>query len=202
MKIYNDLVQGSDEWFAVRLGKLTASKAQQIGNGLSKTGKIGAGLETLCFEKVAEILSGTREEGYKNPDMERGNEQETLARSAYELENNADVKTVGFIELDERVGCSPDGLVGDDGLVEIKCHNNLNFTKLLFSKKIETKYIWQMQMQMYIAERKWCDYVAFNENFENLITIRVERDEEAISKIVEGIELGKARINEILEGCK
>lgn len=202
MKIYDNLVQGTDEWFKVRLGKFTASKAQSIGAGVKKDGSIGAGLETLCFEKVAEIMSGTSEsEKYSNGDMERGNEQEDLARSAYEMENGVQVKTVGFIELDDRVGCSPDGLVGDDGLVEIKCHNNANFVKLMYSKQIDTKYVWQMQMQMFITERSWVDYVAFNENFPRLIIIRVDRDEDAISKIVQGIELGKQRIEEILEGC-
>lgn len=195
MKIYNDLVQGSEEWFKVRLGKFTASQAQAIGSN-------GKGLESLCFEKVAEILSGTQQDTYTNPDMERGNEQEKLARSSYEMETGNPVKVVGFIELDDRVGCSPDGFVNDDGLVEFKCHNNTNFVKLMYSKKIDTKYVWQMQMQMWVTERKWVDYVAFNENFTNLVIIRVERDEDAISKIVEGIETGKATIEKILEGCK
>lgn len=195
MKIYNNLVQGSEDWFKVRLGKFTASQAQAIGSN-------GKGLETLCFEKVAEILSGTQEEGYKNADMERGNEQEALARSAYEMENGVMVKTVGFVELNEKVGCSPDGLVGDDGLVEIKSHNGATFVKLMYSKKIDTKYVWQMQMQMYVTDRQWVDYVAFNENFPKLITIRVERDESAIEKIRIGIETGVAKIEEILEGCK
>lgn len=195
MKVYDTLVQGSDEWFKVRLGKLTASKAQAVASN-------GRGLETLCFEKVAEIISGTQESGYTNADMERGNEQETLARSAYEMETGNPVKQVGFVELDERVGCSPDGFVGEDGLVEIKCHKGSQFVKLIFSEKIDTKYVWQMQFQMFVTGRQWVDYVGFNENFPNLKIIRVHRDEDAIAKIVEGIETGKARIEEILEGCK
>ena len=195
MKIYNELVQGTDEWFKVRLGKLTASKSQAIANN-------GKGLETLCFEKVAEIISGTREDSYKNADMDRGNEQETLARSAYEMETGNQVKTVGFVELDERVGCSPDGLVGDDGLVEIKCHNGSKMVQLLFSNKIDTKYVWQIQFQMYVTGRQYVDYVGFNENFPNLKIIRVIRDEKSIEKIRIGIETGKAKIEEILEGCE
>lgn len=195
MKVYDTLVQGSDEWFAVRLGKLTASKAQAVASN-------GKGLETLCFEKVAEIISGTQEDKYTNADMERGNEQENLARSAYEMETGNPVKQVGFVELDERVGCSPDGFVGEDGLVEIKCHKGSQMVKLIFSEKIDTKYVWQMQFQMFVTGRQWVDYVGFNENFPNLKIIRVHRDEDAIAKIVEGIETGKARIEEILEGCK
>jgi len=193
MKIYDTLVQGTDEWFKVRLGKLTASTAQAVASN-------GKGLETLCFEKVAEIISGVQEDGYKNADMERGNEQEKLARSAYEMETGLPVKTVGFIELDERVGCSPDGLVNEDGLVEIKCHNGATLVKLLFSGKIDTKYVWQMQFQMYVTGRQWVDYVGFNENFPNLKIIRVERDEDAIEKIRIGVEQGKETITSILEG--
>lgn len=201
MKIHN-FEQQSDEWFAIRLGKLTASKAQAIGAGIKKNGEIGAGLQTLCFEKVAEILSGTRQDTYVNPDMERGNAQEALARASYELTSGFDVKTVGFIEMDEMTGCSPDGLVGDDGMVEIKCPTNTNYVKLLYTKKIEPKYVAQMQMQMLVAERKWVDFVVFNENFGDPIIIRVERDEAYVSKLESGILAGKQRINEIVEGCK
>ena len=195
MIIHNDFKQGSEEWFKARLGKLTASKAQAI----SASGK---GLETLSFEKVAEIISGKREDTYINPDMERGNEQEDLARSSYEMETGNSVKQVGFCEMNESVGASPDGLVGDDGLVEIKCPKAANFVKLLYTKKIETKYLWQMQMQMLVTDRKWVDFVAQHENFNDLIIIRVERDEAKILKIVDGLLKGAERMKEIFEGCK
>lgn len=194
MKIHN-FEQQSPEWFAIRLGKLTASKAQAIGTA-------GKGLETLCFEKVAEIISGTRQETYTNPDMERGNEQEDLARSSYEMETGNKVESVGFCELDERVGASPDGFVGEDGLVEIKCPTNTNYVRTLYIKTPESKYAWQMQMQMLVTDRKWVDYVVFNENFKDLVIIRVERDEKKIEKLRVGIEKGKANINLILEGLK
>lgn len=191
--IVHNIEQGSPEWFEVRLGKLTASTAQAIA-------KAGKGLETLCFEKAAEIISGTKQEGYVNPDIERGNEQEDLARSAYEMESGCKVETIGFCELDERVGASPDGFVGEDGLVEIKCPTNTNFVRLMYTKTPDPKYYWQMQMQMYVTGRQWVDFVAFNENFPELIVLRIDRDEKKIEKIITGIEQGKQKIAEILEG--
>ena len=194
MKIHN-FKQQSPEWFESRLGKLTASSAQAI----SANGK---GLETLCYEKAAEILSGAGEETYTNKDMERGNEQEKLARASYEMQTGREVQVVGFVEADKHTGASPDGLVGDDGMIEIKCQRAGVYVKTLYTKKIDSKHVWQMQMQMLVAERKWVDFTVFNENFEDVIIIRVERDEAKIEKIKVGIEAGKARIAEILKGVK
>lgn len=207
MKIYDKIEQGTEEWFALKLGKFSASKAQALGQPMKvnkKTGveSIPAGLETLCFEKAAEMMSGTREEGFTSADMERGIEQEEFARGSYELKKEVQVETVGFIELDDMVGASPDGMVEEDGLVEFKCQKNTKFIRTLYDRKIESKYVWQMQMQMYVADRKWVDFVVYNENFDEPIIIRVERDEEKIEKIKAGIEMGKVRVKEILEGCK
>jgi len=190
MKIHT-FEQNTPEWFAVRLGKFTASTAQAIASN-------GKGLETLCFEKVAEIISGTMEYVKQNPDMERGVEQEKLARMSYELKTGNKVDKVGFMELNDKVGASPDGLVGEDGMTEFKCHKNAKFASLLYTMKPESKYVWQMQMQMYVADRKWNDFVAFNENFDEPIIIRYERDEAKIEKIRIGIEAGNKKVAEIL----
>ena len=185
--------QGSPEWHKVRLGKLTASHAQAIASQ-------GKGLETLAYNKVAEILTGKAEEGYINPDMERGNELEMMARNAYELETGNLVKEVGFCELDKHSGCSPDGFVGDDGLVEFKCPTNKVFTEYLYTEKVNTGYVWQMQMQMLVTDRKWCDYAVFAQDFpKSLIIKRIERDERAIEKIKRGLEIGEDMIIKIME---
>lgn len=194
MKIHT-MKQGSDEWFTIKLGKMSASSAQAIATA-------GRGLETLCYEKVAEILSGTRQESYSNGDMERGVEQEELAVASYELQTSRSVEKVGFVELDKYTGCSPDGLVGKDGLVEIKCQNNTNYVRTLYTKSPGSKYEWQMQMQMLVTDRKWCDFVVFNENFNDLIIIRIERDEKKAEKLRIGLEKGITRITEILKGVK
>jgi putative phage-type endonuclease len=193
--IIHNLEQGTPEWFAVRLGKLTASDAQAIATA-------GKGLETLAFEKVAEIVSGTKQESYTNGDIDRGHEQEELARASYELQYGLTVVKVGFVELSEYIGASPDGFVGDDGLVEFKCPNNTNFVRIMYGKKPDSKYEWQMQMQMHVTDRKWVDFVAYNENFPEIITLRVERDEKKIEKIVAGLEEGVSQIKTILEGVK
>lgn len=192
MKIH-DVTQGTEEWLKLRLGKFTASSAQAIANN-------GKGLETVVFEKVAEILTGKEKEAYTNGDIERGHQLEEMARSAYELEKGTPVKKVGFIEIDEYRGCSPDGLVGEDGLVEIKCKNDVNFVRMLIEPKIDPEHHWQMQMQLFLTGRSWCDYVVFNPNFpKSIIVVRVERDKDAIAKLNLGLNEGIATIRKILE---
>jgi len=193
MKIYKELKQGTDEWFGVRLGKFTASHAQAIGNN-------GRGLTTLIMENVAEILTGKMKDQYTNADIERGNELESMARSFYEVQTGNIVQEVGFVELDEHTGCSPDGLVGDDGLLEIKCINNTKFVYMLLYSKVDPKYMWQMQMQMHVTGRKWCDYVVYNPNFKDpLIIKRVKRDDEKIEQIKVGLENGVKKLKEVLD---
>lgn len=193
MKIYQDIIQGTPEWHAIRKGKMTASHAQEIAN-------CGKGLETYIYEVVASGLSSGAVEYYSNANMDRGNELEGAAREMYELTCNAQVKQVGFVEHNDFAGCSPDGLIGDSGLVEIKCHNDVNHLKLLLGgeKAIETKYVWQMQMNMFITGRIWTDYVAYNPNFrDSLLVFRVSASTKAFSEIEKGLQLGQMKIEEI-----
>ena len=192
MKIYTheQLPQGSEEWLKTRIGKFGGTDAQAVATN-------GKGLETLCFEKVGEIITGRPKTSYTNLDMERGNELEKTAREAYEMKTGKTVTIVGYVEQSEYIGVSPDGLVGDDGLVEIKCPTDANFIRFLYDKKPESKYIWQMQHQMLVADRKWCDYVIFNDNLNRIEITRVERDEKMIEKIRIGLEAGISKIKEI-----
>ena len=192
MKIITDFDQRTDEWLQYKLGKFGATDGQAIAAN-------GKGLETLCFEKVSERLTGKPNSEYTNPAMENGNTLEEEARNAVELEYGTPITQVGLIEMNEHVVCSPDGLVKDDGLVEIKCPSNRVFVEYLYFKKIDPKYLAQMQMQLFISERKWVDYALYNPNFQRpLVITRVERDEVMIEKLKVGIELGIARITEIL----
>lgn len=191
MKIH-DVQQGTDEWLKLRLGKFTASDAQAIATN-------GAGLQTLCFSKVAERLTGKLKEEYTNDDMERGKELEEMARNAYEIETGIVVQRVGFVEKSENVGCSPDGLIAEDGMQEIKCPNDVNFVKYMYEKKIDTKHFWQMQMQMLVCEREWVDYVVYNPNFPKpVIVVRVPRSEQDIEKIRIGLEKGEEIVASVL----
>jgi len=193
MKIIN-CEQGSEEWFQCRLGKLTASDAQAIANS-------GKGLESLVLKKVAERLTGKIDESYRNPDIDRGHELEDMARVGYELETGNHVVEVGFCELDENVGASPDGLVGTEGLVEIKCKNDIVYLQeLLNIESVDTGHIWQMQYQMWVTDRKWCDYVVFNPYFPKSIIIRrVDRNDADIKRIQDGVNYGIKMINEMLD---
>lgn len=183
MKIHN-LQQGTPAWFAVRAGKLTASNASTIQAN-------GKGLETYVLETVASKYSSGTEEGYTNAHMERGNEMEEVARSMYEFEKNAKVEEIGFVELNQWIGCSPDGFVGEDGGVEIKCHANKEHFRLLTGGEISKNYWWQIQMTLYCTKRAWWDYVAYNPNYrEELVIRRIEPDKDAFKKLEAGFEKG------------
>lgn len=132
--------------------------------------------------------------------MERWVELEEFARSMYELETGNTVEEVGFIEYNEYVGCSPDGLVWEDGMIEIKCVKDINHFKMILNgeSEIESKYIWQMQMQLLISERKWADYVSYNPNYKkSLIIFRIYPDEKKFEALKEGFVYGEKKIKEI-----
>ncbi len=188
---FHSMEQGSDEWFAARLGKFGGTTAQALATN-------GKGLETKVFEKVAEILTGRFKYIPDNEDMKRGRELEDMARKIYELQTGREVETVGYVELDKYTGVSPDGFVGDDGLIEIKCPNDANFIRFMYDKKIDSGYLWQMQHQMFVTNRDWCDFVVFNDNLDRIEIIRVERDEEKIDKIKTGLKSGIEKIEKVL----
>jgi putative phage-type endonuclease len=196
MKIYKDINQGSPEWFEIRVGKVTASHAQAIGNN-------GKGLDTYLLEVVSEMFSSAQKDQYSNEHTERGNELEPLARSMYELQENVEVEEIGFAEYNDFVGCSPDGLVGDDGMIEIKCPDDKTYFNLLMNEKIDNAYIWQCQMNMLILERKWCDLVFYNPNFEKSMKIfRLEPDKEMFSRLKEGFAKAEKEIIRMISKYK
>ena len=192
MKIYRGIIQGTPEWENLRKLHFTATDATAV---IAR----GKGLKTLIKNKLAEYYSSenyTEYTGkYKDLQMQRGNDMEETARRIYELETGNSVEQVGFIETDEYEGCSPDGLVNEDGLLEIKNHSDPVFIELVLTGKIDSKYTNQMQMQMYVSNRKWCDYFAFNPNFSpNFFLKRIYRDEDMMIKIHEGLEEGKENL--------
>jgi len=183
--------QYSEEWWAIRQKKMTGSHAQAIGAN-------GKGLETYITEVMTEYYSSCRPERYSNKDMERGLELEPEAADRYAGETFSVVETVGFVVYSDFIGVSPDRFVSDDGLAEIKCPNDKTYFKLLLDFKIESKYMWQMQMQMLCCNRSWCDYVVYNPNFEQAILIeRVLPDEKKFEKLRAGFESGQKMIEEI-----
>ena len=195
MKIYN-FEQRTEEWYNIRKGKMTASNAEIIIAN-------GKGLETYIYNLMAEYYSSAEKENYINADMQRGIDLEPEARLEFEFYTDLDVQEVGFIEYNEFIGVSPDGLVGDDGLIEIKCPNDSIYFKLLLSNNIKPEYIAQMQMQMYVTERQYCYFVSYNPNFEKSLYIKkINRDEEMIEKLKKGLERGTQLIKEIKENFR
>lgn len=189
MKIHN-IQQGSDEWYAIRRLKLTASNATAIANQ-------GKGLETLVNNLILEAISP--QERYTNDDIERGNELETFARTVYEFENNVTVKQVGFVEYSPFSGCSPDGLVGDDGLIEIKARNDKKHLELLLTDKLDSDVIWQMNMQMLCTGRYWCDFISYNPNFKQALYVqRVDVDIDKQADLIDGIQKGTEMLKDLL----
>jgi len=193
MITFHTMEQGSQEWLDIRTeNPFTASEAQAIATG-------GAGLETLIVKKLSEKYS-KQKESFSNVHTERGKELEPVARTLYSLITGNDVQEVGFItnKKYEKAGCSPDGLVGYDGMVEIKCFEDKKHFLNIIKLKIESQYQWQMQFQMLIAERNWNDFVVYNPNFEKEILIqRVEKDEVAHQKLITGLAIGIKKYKEM-----
>jgi len=167
--------QRTDEWFESRLGKATASRIADI-IAKTKTGP-SASRENYAVQLVLERITQSKGESYTNAAMQWGTDTEPMARQQYELKRGVFVDEVGFIDHPTIAmsGASPDGLVGTDGLVEIKCPNSATHMETLVSRKIPQKYIPQMMWQMSCTGRNWCDFVSFDPRFPENLQIFVER---------------------------
>jgi hypothetical protein len=191
--------QRTEEWFAARLGKVTASKVADV-LAKTKTG-VSASRANYLSDLVVERLTGQQAEFYQNEAMQWGTETEPQARMAYEAYKNVLVDEEGFIDHPTiaNFGCSPDGLIGVDGLIEIKCPNSKTHIDTLLSGKAPSKYIPQMQTQMAVTGRQYCDFVSFDPRLPEdlqLFVVRVNRDDEYIANLEEEVV---AFLNEVEE---
>ena len=154
--------QGTEEWFTIRIGKVTASRVADV-IAKTKTG-YSATRDNYMAQLVCERLTGQKGESFSNAAMQHGTDTEPLARAAYEALRDVLVDEVGFVPHPSIImaGASPDGLVGDDGLLEIKCPNTATHLQTLLDRKVPEKYITQMMWQMACADRPWCDFVSFD----------------------------------------
>lgn len=178
--------QRSQEWFAARLGKVTASR---IGDLMAKT-KSGyaASRANYMAELLVERLTGEPREGFQSAAMAWGTDTEPMARSAYTFHTDASVEQVGFVDHPTvpQSGASPDGLVDERGMVEIKCPNTATHIDTLLGAGIQRKYLLQMQWQMACTGRVWCDFVSFDPRLPEemrLHVTRVERDDDLVAEI-------------------
>ena len=184
--------QGSPEWFAQRLGKVTASRVADV-IAKTKTG-YSTSRDNYMAQLVCERLTGTVAESFSNAAMAHGVETEPLARAAYEAQEDVLVDEVAMINHPtiEAAGASPDGLVGDDGLLEIKCPNTATHIDTLLTQTVPGKYITQMQWQMACTGRKWCDFVSFDPRLPTelqLFVKRVDRDDDLIANLEKEVVL-------------
>lgn len=185
IKIMSD-DQRTEQWFADRLGKVTASKVADL---MAKT-KSGysASRDNYMAQLVVERITNTKADSYSNAAMDWGTTQEPFARAAYEAVTGFMVEEVGFVPHPTIAwaGASPDGLVEHDGLVEIKCPNTATMIDTLLTGKVPQKYFIQMQMQMVCTKRAWCDYVVFDPRMPvkaQLFIKRVPRDDAFIAEM-------------------
>ena len=178
--------QGTNEWRLARCGSLGAS---QLSDALAKTKSgWGASRENLKSRMVIERLTGLPVDGYESPAMIWGREKEEEARIAYSFMTGHDVTEVGLYKHPTIIGthASPDGLVGDDGCIEIKCPNSATHIEVLKTNQIAHKYILQMQWQMACADRQWCDFVSFDPRMPDhlmLYIARVHRDNDMLATL-------------------
>ena len=178
--------QGTEEWFTIRIGKVTASRVADV-IAKTKTG-YSASRDNYMAQLVCERLTGQKGESFTNAAMQHGTDTEPLARAAYEALRDVLVDEVGFVPHPSIImaGASPDGLVGDDGLLEIKCPNTATHIETLLSQSVPGKYNTQMQFQMACTGRQWCDFVSFDNRLPEelqLFVKRVPRDNELIKQM-------------------
>lgn len=155
--------QHTAEWIMARVGKVTGSRMCDVMAKLKRKEGESAARYGYKMEIVAEMLTGRAMDHYCSPDMERGTDLEPLARATYEIERNVMVEQVGFIQHGtiERFGSSPDGLVGDTGLIEIKAPRIMTHLQYIMDGEIPEDYQWQMLAAMACTGREWCDFVSY-----------------------------------------
>lgn len=178
--------QRTAEWFAARLGKATASRVADI-IARTKTGW-GASRANYAAQLVAERLTGEQAETYTNAAMQWGTDNEAEARRAYCFRQDVDVMEVGFVDHPTigMTGASPDGLIGADGLLELKCPNTSTHIATLLGQSVPSKYLTQMYWQMACTGRQWCDFASYDPRLPEtmrLFVSRVERDDAAIAEL-------------------
>jgi putative phage-type endonuclease len=188
--------QGSPEWLASRLGRPSAS---MFGKLVTGSGKPSGSAETYINEMIAERLTGRSKPFFTNEHMERGNFLEPEARQAYEFITDFEVVETGFILDDsQEFGCSPDGLVADDGGLEIKCPSDSVHVSYLRAGKVPAKYYQQVQGCMMITGREWWDFMSYHPEMPHLL-VRMKRNEKFIEAMAEQLEAAVKTIVEETE---
>lgn len=173
-----DCQQGSEEWHEARLGFVTASNFINVLNKMTGRG--------LYMRKLAaERLTGLREDGYYDKNMKNGNLTEDEALNYYAMANDCIVNEVGFVKRDDDIGGSPDGLIGEEGIIETKCPLSSTHIANIINNKMPSEYKPQVQGLLWITERQWCDFISYDPRnpYRPMFPVRVERDAEYIKNL-------------------
>lgn len=186
--IIHTMPQGSDEWLAIRLGKLTASNFSNIlagGSGKSRSDY----MKKRAYERIHNLPFPEKFKG--NASMDHGSETEDEARELFAERKGIEIKQVGFVEYSKDIGCSPDGLIGDDGLIEIKCPDTLTHMDYIGGKTLPKAYRDQIQGQLWVMDRQWCYFVSYDPRYpsEPFSKRKITRDEKKIAELQ--IKIGK-----------
>lgn len=201
MSIYHKVEQRSAAWYWLRIGKPTASEFSRI---VTPTGKLSAQSSDYARLILSEMMLGKVQEMPETEWMVRGQQLEDNAIEAYEFNSGLETSLGGFVTTDDgRVGCSPDRLVGDDGIIEMKCPApNTMIGYLLDRNSLEIGKKPQVQGELLVTGRKWCDLVAYHPEMP-IVIVRVKRDEvylatlqAALTEFIRDLD----RMREVLEG--
>ena len=200
-----EIKQGTEEWHQIRLGKVTASRVSDVMSKI-KSGE-SAGRKNYKMDLVVERLTNTPTSSFTNAAMAWGTETEPLARMAYEVHSGNFVETVAFIQHPsiEWFGCSPDGLIGSEGNLEIKCPNTSTHIDYLLAGVPPAKYVPQMQTQMACTGRLWTDFVSYDPRLPpelQLFVVRLDRDEAYIQQIEEEVKQFLDEVEQIYSQLK
>lgn len=196
------MIQGSAEWFEARRGFVGASSINDV-MATTKSGGEAATRRNLRAKLIAERLTGVCAESFSSSAMQWGVDNEPIARAAYEIVSGNEVEQVGFILHPDikMTGASPDGLIGDKGLIEIKCPNTATHIDYLLASVPPADYHNQMLWQMECTGRDWCDFVSFDPRMPDdlqLFIVRFERNEDRISELRKGVIKFLEEIDEVL----
>ena len=193
---YYDIEQNSDEWMALRCGKFTASMFKDLfAKETTQT------YQDAIYKIVFERLTGEVPESFSNDWMQRGHELEQEASDWYSLTTGYEVLNGGFFKLSDWIGASPDGLIGDNGLIEIKCPKFSTQIDYLLKRELPKNYYYQVYGQLLVTDRQFCDFIAYHPKFKNLI-IRIERDKEVDKMILEKLDKAIKEVETIINKLK
>lgn len=194
-----DCLQGSEQWHTARLGKATTSNFHKV---------LAKGSGSTRFQYLAAVaterITGKRTPGIETPDMKRGIELEAQARAMYEVIANLTVQQVGFIQFNNDIGCSPDGLIDEDGTLEIKCPKLETHKKYIADGKLPSIYVPQVQGTLWVTGRKWCDFVSYCPEHEETPYWyrRIHRDEAKIAEIEVEVRAFVADIEKLMNNLE